>query len=119
MNLGSVEPYLATPPGLVALQSEVGIHGLSPGDDTAAFLTTKRRQLKLINAVLLAGLSLAASGVDAASRALIGVPAGCLSLLLLVSTAASASRQVEALTRAPMIERLVAREQAAEAAGGR
>ena len=103
-----------TPPlANIGLQSDVGIHGLSPGDETTAFLSAKRRQLKLLNAALLAGLSLAARGVDAASHSLIGVPAGCLSLLLLVSTVASGSRQVEALARAPMIERLVAREQAA------
>ncbi|KAL4439733.1 hypothetical protein ABPG75_002734 [Micractinium tetrahymenae] len=99
--------------------SDAGIQGLSPGDATIAFLAAKRRQLKLLNAALLAVLSLAAKAVDAASAALIGVPAGCLSLLLLASTVASGVRQVEALSRAPLVERLVAREEAAMGRGGR
>lgn len=87
------------------LQSDAGIQGLSPGDETMHFFAAKRRQLKLLNAALLAALSLAARAVDAASLSLVGVPAGCLSLLLLASTVASSSRQVEALLRAPAVER--------------
>lgn len=83
---------------------------MSPGDDTMQFLAARRQQLKLLNAVLLAGLSLAARGVDAASVALLGVPVGCLSLLLLASTAASGARQVDALSRAPATERLLEQE---------
>lgn len=74
-------------------QSDAGIQGLSPGDATIAFLAAKRQQLKLLNAALLAVLSLASRAVDAASAALIGVPVGCLSLLLLSSTVASGVRQ--------------------------
>ena len=81
-------------PCAVHCQSNAGIHGLNPGNETNRYLALRRRQLKLLNALLLAVLSLAARGVDVASRALIGVPAGCLSLLLLASTAASAARQV-------------------------
>lgn len=79
---------------LPALQNNAGLHGLSPGDETNSFIAVRRQQLKLLNAALLASLSLAARGVDAASQALIGVPVGCLSLLLLASTVTSAARQV-------------------------
>ncbi|KAL4419121.1 hypothetical protein ABPG77_004513 [Micractinium sp. CCAP 211/92] len=99
--------------------SDAGIQGLSPGDATIAFLAAKRQQLKLLNAALLAVLSLAARAVDAASASLIGVPVGCLSLLLLASTVASGVRQVEALSRAPLVDRLVAREEAAMGRSGR
>lgn len=126
-------------------QSNAGIQGVSPGNDTVEFLSAQRRRLKLLNAALLASLSLGARAVDAASVALIGLPAGCLSLLLLASTMASSGRQVrlaatrkrlhsppctsqintslpaalqvEALTRAPAVARLVEREQAAGGQG--
>lgn len=78
----------------VVPQSNAGIQGVSPGNETVEFLGAKRRQLKLLNAALLASLSLAARAVDATSAALIGLPAGCLSLLLLASTIASGGRQV-------------------------
>ena len=81
-----------------ACQSDVGIPGLSPGDETMRFLATQRQQLKLLNAALLALLSLAARIVDVCSAALIGVPMGCLSLLLLASTVASGARQVNVLS---------------------
>ena len=76
------------------LQSDAGIPGLSPGEPTLRYFAERRQQLKLLNAALLAVLSLAARAVDAASTALIGVPAGCISILLLVSTAALGTRQV-------------------------
>lgn len=82
------------------MQSNSGIQGLSPGEDTIQFLAARRRQLKLLNAALLAALSLAASAVDAAAVALLGTPAGCLSLLLLASTVASGARQVRGGWRA-------------------
>ena len=85
-------------------QSDAGIVGKSPGDDTQACLAHRRQELKLLNALLLAVLSLAAHGVDATSAALVGVPAGSFSLLLLCSTVAAGARQVEALahvTRLP------------------
>lgn len=85
---------LAPCPGHHCLQSDGGIPNLSPGDPTLRYFAQRRQQLKLLNAALLAALSLAARAVDAASTALIGVPAGCLSLLLLVSTAALGTRQV-------------------------
>ena len=75
-------------------QSDAGIPNLSPGNPTLQYFAEKRQQLKFLNAALLAALSLAARAVDAASVALIGVPAGCLSVLLLVSTAALGTRQV-------------------------
>ena len=76
------------------LQSDAGIPNLSPGEPTQRYFARCRQQLKLLNAALLAALSLLARAVDAASVALIGVPVGCLSLLLLASTAALATRQV-------------------------
>lgn len=87
--------------------NNAGLHGLSPGDETNSFIAVRRQQLKLLNAALLASLSLAARGVDAASQALIGVPVGCLSLLLLASTVTSAARQVEALCRTPVVQGLL------------
>ncbi|PRW57924.1 ATP-NAD kinase isoform B [Chlorella sorokiniana] len=98
--------------------SDAGIPNLSPGEPTLRYFAEKRQQLKILNAALLAALSLAARAVDAVSTALIGVPAGCLSILLLVSTAALGTRQVEALTRAPVIDELAARQQAPALAGG-
>jgi preprotein translocase subunit SecY len=85
--------------------SDMGVRGLSPGADTAAFLGRRRAQLKLLNAAFVAGVSLAARGADAACAALLGAPLGCLQLLLLASTALAAFRQVEALARAPAAER--------------
>jgi preprotein translocase subunit SecY len=85
--------------------SDMGVRGLSPGTDTAAFLGRRRAQLKLLNAAVVAGVSLAARGADAACAALLGAPLGCLQLLLLASTALAAFRQVEALARAPAAER--------------
>jgi len=67
-------------------QSDAGIQGLNPGADTQRFLATRRRQMKLLNAAFIAGVSLAAWAVDAAAAWLIGVPLGCLNILLLVST---------------------------------
>jgi preprotein translocase subunit SecY len=91
-------------------QSDTGIQGLSPGVDTERFLSSRRRQMKFLNAAFIAGVSLAARAVDAACGQLIGVPLGCLNLLLLVSTVLSGVRQVDALTQGPKVEKMIAEE---------
>ncbi|PSC74655.1 abhydrolase domain-containing [Micractinium conductrix] len=91
MTPRQISQYLAS--------SDAGLRGIAPGIRTISYLAARRRQLKLLNATLLAGLSLAARGVDAVAASLVGVPAGCLSLLLLASTVASAVRQVESLAQ--------------------
>jgi preprotein translocase subunit SecY len=101
-------------------QSDAGVRGLSPGVDTERFLALRRRQMKFLNAAFIAGVSLAARAVDTAVTALIGVPLGCLNLLLLVSTVLGAARQVDALTQGPRVEAAIAQEYAALAeVGGR
>jgi hypothetical protein len=66
--------------------------------------------MKFLNAAFIAGVSLAARAVDAACGQLIGVPLGCLNLLLLVSTVLSGVRQVDALTQGPKVEKMIAEE---------
>jgi preprotein translocase subunit SecY len=91
-------------------QSDTGIQGLSPGVDTERFLSTRRKQMKFLNAAFIAGVSLAARAVDALCAGLIGVPLGCLNLLLLVSTVLGGARQVDALTQGPKVEKMIAEE---------
>jgi preprotein translocase subunit SecY len=91
-------------------QSDTGIQGLSPGVDTERFLSKRRKQMKFLNAAFIAGVSLAARAVDAACARLIGVPLGCLNLLLLVSTVLGGARQVDALTKGPKVEKMIAEE---------
>ena len=103
MREATAPPHITLPCASIILlrstcasQSDAGLRGIAPGICTISYLAVRRRQLKLLNATLLAGLSLAARGVDAVAASLVGVPAGCLSLLLLASTVASAIRQVRA-----------------------
>lgn len=93
-------------------QSDAGIRGLSPGLDTERFLALRRRQMKALNAAFIAGVSLVARAVDAVCAGLIGVPLGCLNLLLLVSTVLGGARQVDALTQGPKLERKIAEDYA-------
>ena len=89
------------------MQSDTGIIGLSPGPDTEEFLKRRRRQMKLLNAAFVAGVSLAARAVDAAFLALTGVRPDCLSLLLLVSTVLGGARQIDALSEGVKVDRLI------------
>jgi preprotein translocase subunit SecY len=91
-------------------QSDTGIQGLSPGVDTERFLSTRRKQMKFLNAAFIAWVSLAARAVDGICAGLIGVPLGCLNLLLLVSTVLGGARQVDALSQGPKVERMIAEE---------
>jgi len=91
-------------------QSDTGIQGLSPGVDTERFLSTRRKQMKFLNAAFIAWVSLAARAVDGVCAGLIGVPLGCLNLLLLVSTVLGGARQVDALTQGPKVEKMIAEE---------
>ena len=93
-------------------QSDTGIRGLSPGLDTERFLSLRRKQMKTLNAAFIAGVSLVARAVDYLSVRLIGVPLGCLNLLLLVSTVLGGVRQVDALTQGPKLEKKIAAEYA-------
>lgn len=110
MSPPSLPPSL--PPTCSLLQSDAGLQGLCPGEETERYFARRRGQLRLFNAAAMAALSLAAAGVDAAGVALLGVSPGCLGLLLLVSTATSAARQVGALAKGPAIEALIQREKA-------
>ncbi|KAL4515883.1 hypothetical protein Ndes2526B_g00599 [Nannochloris sp. 'desiccata'] len=91
-------------------QSDTVIQGLSPGVETERFLSTRRKQMKFVNAAFIAWVSLAARAVDGVCAGLIGVPLGCLNLLLLVSTVLGGARQVDALTQGPKLEMMIAEE---------
>ena len=91
-------------------QNDTGIKGLSPGIATERFLSLRRAQMKALNAAFIASVSLIARAVDVACAVLIGVPLGCLNLLLLVSTVVGGARQVDALTQGRKVERMIAEE---------
>lgn len=92
--------------------SDAGVRGKSPGIDTERFLALRRSQLKLLNAAFMAGVSLAAVAVDKACTALIGLPLGCLNILLLVSTVLGGARQVDVLTQGAKVDKVIAEEYA-------
>lgn len=101
-------------------QNDVGVRGLSPGIDTERYLASRRRQMKLLNAAFIALVSLAARAVDVGSTLLIGVPLGCLNVLLLVSTVLGGARQVDALREgANVIKRIDAEYEILETVLGR
>ena len=91
-------------------QSDMGIRGLSPGIDTERFLAKRRRQMQMVNALFIAGVSLGARGVDGVCASMIGVPLGCLNVLLLVSTVLGGARQVDALGQGARVERIIEEE---------
>lgn len=93
-------------------QGEAGVTGISPGTATAAVLSRTRQQLRLLNAGFLAAAWLSTAWVDAAVAALVGAPAGCLQLLLLVSIFTGGTRQLAALATPVRLEAELARERA-------
>lgn len=86
-------------------QNDAGIVGISPGEETRAFLKRKKGQLKFINAAFIAVISLLARAIDVICIALIGFAPGTLNLLLLVSTVLGGARQVEALMANNAVEK--------------
>jgi preprotein translocase subunit SecY len=86
-------------------QNDAGIVGISPGEETRAFLKRKKGQLKFINAAFIAMISLLARAIDVLCIALIGFAPGTLNLLLLVSTVLGGARQVEALVANNAVEK--------------
>ena len=92
------------------LQGEAGVQGVSPGSATAAVLSRKRQQLRLLNAAFLAAIWLISGIVDGAVALLIGAPAGVLPLLLLASIYTGMSRQLAALSTLPKLEMEMRRE---------
>jgi preprotein translocase subunit SecY len=85
-------------------QNDAGIIGLSPGEETTAFLSRKKAQLKFANAAFIAMISLLSRAIDILSVWLIGVAPGTLNILLLVSTIMGGSRQVDALCTGHRVE---------------
>lgn len=86
-------------------QNDAGIVGISPGEETRAFLKRKKGQLKFINAAFIASISLVARAIDILCEKLIGFAPGTLNLLLLVSTVLGGARQVEALMSNNAVEK--------------
>ena len=85
-------------------QNDAGIVGLSPGEETTAFLSRKKAQLKFANAAFIATISLLSRAIDILCVWLIGVAPGTLNILLLVSTVMGGSRQVDALCTGHRVE---------------
>lgn len=86
-------------------QNDAGIVGISPGEETRAFLKRKKGQLKFINAAFIALMSLIARAIDVVCLTLLGFAPGTLNLLLLVSTVLGGARQVEALMANNAVEK--------------
>ncbi|KFM24799.1 hypothetical protein F751_1678 [Auxenochlorella protothecoides] len=107
-NIGDTSPQLAS----YLAMGEAGVTGISPGTATAAVLSRTRQQLRLLNAGFLAAAWLSTAWVDAAVAALVGAPAGCLQLLLLVSIFTGGTRQLAALATPVRLEAELARERA-------
>jgi len=88
--------------------SNAGIIGHSPGAETEKLIASIKTRLKLVNATLLACLSLVAHLVDVLTASLLGgVPVGCLNILLLTSTVLGVARQWDALGRMPAMAAMI------------
>ena len=103
--------------------SNAGIIGHSPGAETEKLIASIKKRLKLVNATILACLSLMAHLVDVLTSSLLGgVPVGCLNILLLTSTVLGVARQWDALGRMPAVAAMIEKQrrvlESATATGG-
>ncbi|KAK9798228.1 hypothetical protein WJX73_009904 [Symbiochloris irregularis] len=92
------------------LMSDLGLKGVVPGAATAKFLDRQQALMRAIGSVALAGMTLAAHALDNMSASILGMPLGCMSLLLMASFMSSAQRQVSTLLKLPRTQVALERE---------
>jgi hypothetical protein len=90
--------------------ADTGLAGVPPGAATERRLRDVTVATRLAGALLLAGLYLAATAVDAAATRALGAPPAAVSLLLAAGFVTSAARQVSSLVRLPVLADALAAE---------
>lgn len=75
-------------------QNETGIRGYPPGEATELYLRGRLKVAKFWGGLAIASIAVSANLFDKGCKAIVGTSFGSLSLLLIVSLALSAIRQV-------------------------